>query len=82
MTPKEALLRHLRAEIVTHVDFIKQHPAKFKVCEGCDRAVAADADICQACHAYRFDYDAARVLERASFRHDAVEHYYATLPRF
>lgn len=82
MTPKEALLRHLRAEIVTHVDFIKQHPVKFKVCESCDRAVPANEDICAACHGYCFDPTPERVLERASFRHDKVEHYYATLPRF
>jgi hypothetical protein len=82
MTTKEALLRRLRDHIGTHADFIKRNPDKFKACEGCDRVVPADAHECPLCHAYRFDSDPARVLERASFRQEAVEKYYPTLPRF
>lgn len=82
MAYKEALLRKLREQIGAHVDFIKANPSEFKVCEGCDRAIDRKVDVCPVCHAYRFDPSPLRVIERASFRQDAVEKYYATLPRF
>lgn len=82
MDPKEALLLNLRARIVSHADRILQSPERFKVCESCDRVVDVDQPDCPACRAYRFDPSPERVRQRASFRSDSLEKFYATLPRF
>jgi hypothetical protein len=40
-------------------------PIHYKVCEGCESIVTAQANTCPNCHGYRFDSDAERVISQA-----------------
>lgn len=44
---------------------IASNPAKYKVCEGCDSIVGSGTVMCPNCHGYRFDAEAARVVDQA-----------------
>ncbi len=44
---------------------IKRKPELYKVCEGCESIVVAEAATCPNCHGYRFDISTARVREQA-----------------
>jgi len=44
---------------------IARNPAQYKVCCGCDSIVAAKANLCPNCHAYRFEEDDHRVVAQA-----------------
>jgi hypothetical protein len=44
---------------------IKRKPELYKVCEGCESIVVAEAATCPNCHGYRFDDSTARVREQA-----------------
>ena len=44
---------------------IASNPVAYKVCEGCDSIVTADAMICPNCHGYRFDATPSRVVDQA-----------------
>ncbi len=44
---------------------IKRKPELYKVCEGCESIVVAEAATCPNCHGYRFDVSTARVREQA-----------------
>jgi len=44
---------------------IKRKPELYKVCEGCESIVVAEAATCPNCHGYRFDLDPARVRAQA-----------------
>ena len=44
---------------------IKRRPELYKVCEGCESIVVAEAATCPNCHGYRFDVNTARVREQA-----------------
>jgi Zn finger protein HypA/HybF involved in hydrogenase expression len=44
---------------------IADHPADFKVCEGCDSIVGTKTAICPNCHSYRFDATPERVKRQA-----------------
>ena len=41
-------------------------PHLYKVCEGCESIVGIQANTCPNCHGYRFDEEAARVIEQAT----------------
>jgi hypothetical protein len=40
-------------------------PHLYKVCEGCESIVRAEAVHCPNCHGYRFDSESPRVVEQA-----------------
>jgi uncharacterized paraquat-inducible protein A len=44
---------------------IKRKPDLYKVCEGCESIVVAEAATCPNCHGYRFDLSTVRVREQA-----------------
>jgi hypothetical protein len=44
---------------------IARNPAAYKVCEGCESIVVADAATCPNCHGYRFDPAPDRVRSQA-----------------
>ena len=44
---------------------IAANPSAFKVCEGCDSIVGSVVVMCPNCHSYRFDGEAARVVDQA-----------------
>ena len=45
---------------------ISAAPERYKVCEGCESIVTVRVTTCPNCHGYRFDEDAARVIEQAT----------------
>jgi hypothetical protein len=44
---------------------ILEHPADYKVCEGCGSIVTVRTVSCPSCHAYAFNDSAERVTEQA-----------------
>lgn len=44
---------------------IVANPTQYKVCEGCESIVVAQANTCPNCHGYRFDDDVQRVVSQA-----------------
>jgi uncharacterized paraquat-inducible protein A len=53
------------AERMAKARRIVENPASYKICEGCDSIVAASADLCPNCHAYRFDTRHDHVVDQA-----------------
>ncbi len=45
---------------------ILEHPADYKVCEGCGSIVTARTLSCPNCHAYAFDENVERVSQQAA----------------
>lgn len=46
---------------------IKENPAGYKVCEGCESIVSHKVATCPNCNAYRFDAATQKVVEQAEF---------------
>lgn len=44
---------------------IMRQPERYKICEGCESIVVADAATCPNCHGYRFDETPERVRAQA-----------------
>lgn len=44
---------------------IASNPSDYKVCEGCDSIVGIVTTICPNCHSFRFDAEAATVINQA-----------------
>jgi len=44
---------------------IASNPGNYKICEGCESIVGSSTVICPNCHGYRFDPEAARVVDQA-----------------
>ena len=44
---------------------IVKQPELYKVCEGCESIVVAEASTCPNCHGYRFDAEPERVRTQA-----------------
>jgi predicted HNH restriction endonuclease len=61
MNPGDAHLRE-RAEKAAR---IIAEPGNYKVCEGCESIVTRRVTTCPNCHGYRFDDEAASVVEQA-----------------
>lgn len=63
-------------------DYVSANSRRYKVCEGCERAVLQQTTICGVCGAYRFDSDRSRILRRVEMRLTLpLEVAFATLPR-
>lgn len=45
---------------------IAANPQGYKICEGCDSIVGANAALCPNCHSYRFETSPRRVVEQAA----------------
>ena len=46
---------------------IIERPKEYKICEGCDSILTAEAVTCPNCHSYRFNTDAETVILHARF---------------
>ncbi|MEI6350340.1 MAG: hypothetical protein WCP06_04460 [Verrucomicrobiota bacterium] len=58
-------MSHELSERARKAAVIIAKPADYKVCEGCDSIVAERVATCPNCHGYRFNGEAAAVVEQA-----------------